>query len=523
MGERLRNRVGPANAALGAALGCALGLGMAGCAVGPNYRPPASSAPHSFVAAATAGGAGAAGQASAPGSVDLEQWWQSLHDPELDSLIARAIRANPDIEIALTRLQEARTGLIALVGAELPEADASAAGGRGTGSDASRAGASRPLEAADNRGSLPQISQVAGFAATWEIDLFGGNRRAIEAGRYDIQAAAAARSVVLLGVVGDVARSYVSLRGLQLRLAILRENIASVAQSRDLEQIRFDRGITNELDLQLSIRELSSLQSQLPPIQGAVQDAQYRIAVLLGQYPEDLAAELTPPGDLPTPPGTVGPGMPVELLARRPDVRAAERELAAATARIGVATANLFPRIALTAGLGTQSSSLGAHGSHIWDFGPALYWPLLDFGALDAQVSVADLQAHERLVNYRRTVIDAVMDADAAIADYGAQQQRLASLAPAILASQRALSLAQQRYDRGLTDFLNVVDAERVQYDLEDQYVQAQQSTAQAFIYLCQALGGGWESYQKVPSIAVPEPAVMAGFHRLLAAGDPQR
>jgi NodT family efflux transporter outer membrane factor (OMF) lipoprotein len=494
------------------ALAMAIAMATGGCAVGPNYHAPASSAPRSFVAAGP----------MTPDSVELTRWWQSLHDRELDALIARAIRANPDIEIALTRLQEARTGLIALVGSELPEAGASAAGGHGTGSDLSRAGAARALESADNRGSLSQISQVAGFAASWEIDLFGGNRRAIEAGRYDVQAAAAERSAVLLGVLGDVARSYLVLRGLQLRLAILRENIASATQSRDLEQIRFERGITNELDLQLAIRELSSLQSQLPPIQGAVQDSQYRIAVLLGQYPEDLAAELAPAGELPTLPGAVGPGLPVELLARRPDVRAAERTLAAATARIGVATANLFPRIALTGGIGTQSASLGAHGGHIWEFGPALYWPLLDFGALDALVSVADLQAHERLVNYRKTVIDAVMDADTAIADYSAQQQRLASLAPAMLASQRALALAQQRYDRGLTDFLNVVDAERAQYDLEDQYVQAQQSTAEAFIYLCQALGGGWESYQQVPAISVPEPAVIAGFHRLLAGDDPQ-
>jgi NodT family efflux transporter outer membrane factor (OMF) lipoprotein len=458
-----------------------------------------------------------------PGGVDLTQWWHALQDPELDALVQRAIRANPDIEIALTRLQQVRTGQVTLVGAELPEADASAAGGRGTGSDASRAGVSRALESADNKGTLQQISQVAGFAASWEIDLFGGNRRAIEAGRYDIQAAAAARNAVLLGVLGDLARSYVDLRGLQLRLAILRENIASAGQSRDLEQTRFERGITNELDLQLAIRELSSLQSQLPPLESAIQAAQYRIAVLLGQYPEDLVTELAPAGTMPALPGTVMPGLPVELLARRPDVRQAERELAAATARIGVATANLFPHVALTGGLGIQSASVGIHGNHIWDFGPTLYWPVLDFGALDALVGVADLQAHERLVTYRKTIIDAVMDADTAIAGYAAQQHRLQSLAPAMLASQRALSLAQQRYDRGLTDYLNVVDAERAQYDLEDQYVLARQSAGEAFIYLCQALGGGWEAYQQVPSIRWPEPAVLAGFHRLLAGDDPQR
>jgi NodT family efflux transporter outer membrane factor (OMF) lipoprotein len=458
-----------------------------------------------------------------PGGVDLSQWWHALHDPELDALVERAVRANPDIEIALTHLQEVRTGQVVLVGAALPEAAAGAAGGRGTGSDLSRGGVPPGLESADNKGTLQQISQVAGFAASWEIDLFGGKRRAIEAGRYDVQAAAAARNAVVLGVLGELARNYLDLRGLQLRLAILRENIASAAQSQDLEQTRFERGITNELDLQLAIRELSTLRAQLPPLQSAIQAAQYRIAVLLGQYPEDLAAELTPTGTLPELPGVVGPGLPVEVLARRPDVREAERELAAATARIGVATANLFPHVGLTGGLGIQSSSVGMHGSHIWDFGPTLYWPLLDFGALDALVSIADLQAHERLVSYRKTLIGAVMDADTAIASYAAQQQRIASLEPAMLASERALSLAQQRYDRGLTDFLNVVDAERAQYDLEDEFVIAQQNAAEAFIYLCQALGGGWEAYQQVPPIRWPEPAVLAGFHRLLAGDDPQK
>jgi NodT family efflux transporter outer membrane factor (OMF) lipoprotein len=455
--------------------------------------------------------------------VDLTQWWQALHDPTLDALVSRTIRANPDIEIALTRLQEARTGQRELVGVVLPHAGASASGGRGTGSDASRIGGDAALRGADDKGSLDRISQVAGFAASWEIDLFGGSRRAIEAGNADIQAAAAARSGVLLGVVGELARSYVALRGLQQRLAILQENIASAAKLRDLERIRFDRGITNELDLQLAIRELSGLQSQLPQTQSALQAAQYRIAVLIGEYPEELGDELAAPAPLPALPGAVSPGLPVELLARRPDVREAERALAAATARIGVATADLFPRVMLAGASGVQSAGLGVHGTHIWEFGPALYWPLLDFGALDARVGIADLQAHERLVRFRKALIDAVLDADTAIADYGAQQQRLGDLAPALLASQRALSLARQRYDRGLTDFLNVVDAERVQFELEDAYVLAHQSAAEAFIYLCQALGGGWESYQQVPPIRLPEPAVVAGFHRLLTGDDPQK
>jgi NodT family efflux transporter outer membrane factor (OMF) lipoprotein len=499
---------------------------LAGCAVGPNYHAPKAAAPAKFVAVPQQGAPliPATGTAAAAATaVDLNQWWRSFNDAELDALIERAIRANPDIEIALTRLQEARMRYAGLVGGALPQVAASAAAGRGTGSDISRLGAAGPLRAGDNKGNLDQIRQVAGFTTSWELDLFGGYRRAIEAGNYDVQAAAATRSAVLLSIVGDLARNYVDMRGLQTRLLITRNNITTAEQLRDLEQTRFDRGLTNELDLQLAIRELESLRSELPILESDIKAAQYTIAVLLGQYPEDLAQELAPEATLPDVPRAVEPGLPLDLLRRRPDIHVAERQLAAATARIGVATADLFPHVAIAGGLGTQSADIGAHGGHIWAFGPEVYWPLLDFGALDAMVSVADLQAHERFIDYRKSVIGAVQDADTAIAHFDAQQRSLDNLANAMAASERALSLAQQRYDRGLTDFLNVVDAERQQYSLEDKYIAAQQSAADAFIYLCKALGGGWEQYQSVPGIRRPEPAAIAAFHRLLVGDDPQK
>jgi NodT family efflux transporter outer membrane factor (OMF) lipoprotein len=494
---------------------------LSACAVGPNYHAPKATMPSDFTAVPAVA---TQGPPVTQTPVDIAQWWLSLHDSELDSLIDRAIRANPDIEIALTRLQQVRTRQAVLTGDALPLVAFSAAGGRGTGSDLTRAGAAPALRAGDNKGSLNQIGQIAGFAATWEIDLFGGYRRAIEAGKYDIQAAAAARSAVLISVVADVARYYVDMRGLQSRLAILKQNIAIAQQSRDLEQTRYDRGFTNELDLQLAIREFSTLQSQLPVLLSQIKTSQYSIAVLLGKYPEDLVNELAEPAPLPDLPQTVTAGLPLDLLQRRPDIREAERRLAAATARIGVATSNLFPHVALTGGLGTQSEEFGVlQGSHIWSFGPAVYWPLLDFGALDALVSVADLQTHERLVAYRKTIINAVQDADSAIANFQAEQQRLKDLQEAMVASERAVSLAQQRYERGLTDFLNVVDAERQQFTLEDEYTAAEQSAAEAFIYLYKALGGGWELHQDVPPIRHSEPAVIAGFHRLLSGDHPQR
>jgi NodT family efflux transporter outer membrane factor (OMF) lipoprotein len=494
--------------------------------VGPNYHAPRNDAPGAFAAESpsiTASDPVTSGASATRADADLSQWWHALHDAELDSLVDRAIKANPDIEIALTRLQEVRTEQAVLVGDALPNVSAGGFSGRGTGSDLTKAGAAPALRAGDNKGNLAQIREIGGFSASWEIDLFGGYRRAIEAGRFEIQAAAWARSAVLTSVVADVASNYLQLRGLQMRLTVLQQNVLAAQQFHDFEQQRFDLGFANELDLQLAERELARLQSQLPAIESGIDRAQYRLASLLGLYPEELSPELAAPGELPPLPAAVRTGVPVELLKRRPDIRAAERQLAASTARIGIATANLFPHLTLTGAAGAQSASNTWQGSHLWAFGPSVYWPLLDFGALDAAVNVADLQAHEQLIKYRQTVIAAVADADGAISTYSADQRQVQSLSLAIDASLRAVDLAEQRYDRGLSDFLNVIDARRQQYSLEDEYISAQQQAAESFVALYKALGGGWQAFQNVPPIRHALPAVLAGPERLLSDNDPQK
>lgn len=486
---------------------------LVGCEVGPAYRTPDISVPRSFVASTTATTHGST-------ELDSDHWWHAFHDAELDSLIERAVRANPDVQIALARLQEARAQQSVRLSDALPEAAASAAAGHGTGSDLSRSGAAAPLRAADNKGSLSQIRQVAGFAATWELDLFGGYRRAAEAARDDAQAAAAARALVITSVEADVARNYITLRGSQTRLDILRDNIATARAFRNLQQVRVDRGLVNELDLRLAERELATLRAEAPPLQSQLSAAQYNIAALMGQYPEQLSTELSGSVTLPYPPRHVAAGLPLAALQRRPDVHEAERQLAAATARIGVATANLFPHVTLTGALGTQSGTIGAHGTHIFGFGPTVYWPLLDFGALDAEVEAADYRAQSQLIAYKKAVVAAVKDADAAITNFDAQEARLTDLDLALSASQRAVELARQRYERGLTDFLNVDDAERQQYNIQDELTRAREETALAFVGLCQALGGGWQSYQSVPPIRHPEPAFIAGPRTLLSRGE---
>jgi outer membrane protein TolC len=251
--------------------------------------------------------------------------------------------------------------------------------------------------------------------------------------------------------------------------------------------------------------------------------AQYTIAVLLGQYPESITGELAAPGVIPPMPRTIAAGLPLDLLRRRPDIREAERRLAAATARIGVATANLFPHLGISGGIGAQNGVIPGAMSHIWSFGPSAFWNLLDFGTLDALVDLADLQTHEQLVRYKSTVLHAVQDVDTAIGSYAALQDRLGNIGNALVASQDAVSFASQRYDRGLTDFLNVLDTQRQEYDLETKYAIAQRDAADEFVSLYKGLGGGWENYQAVPDIRQPLPAVVAAFKRLLAPANTEQ
>jgi NodT family efflux transporter outer membrane factor (OMF) lipoprotein len=497
---------------------------LAGCAVGPNYHTPDEHPPSEF--GAVHGQTSMSSKASTPGpqapSVDYANWWRSLNDPELDSLVTRAVAANPDALIALDRLQAARTYEIAIVGAALPDVEASGGAGRGTGTDLTRGRAAQSLVSADNTSGLKHINVLGGFDAFWQIDVFGKYRREMQAARADAQATLAERNQVLVAVIANVARAYIDMRGLQTRASILHNAEKTLQESLRIVRIRYERGITNELDVTLATRELGVLQAQIAPVEAQLSATQYTIATLLGLYPEDLIQELTPPAMIPSVPAVVQSGLPLDLLRRRPDIAQAERELAASTARIGVATGNLFPQLAITAAIGYQRQGLGTTpviGQHIWSAGPAAAWSLLDFGALDAQVEIARLRTRAQLVNYKRTIQDAVKEVDTTWDDYAAQQDRVAKLGDALVASQRAVTLANERYTRGLTDFLNVVDAERQEYDIEEQYSDAQVTVDEQFIALYRALGGGWEQYQTLPPVHFPQPAIIAMFHRVLSPG----
>jgi NodT family efflux transporter outer membrane factor (OMF) lipoprotein len=494
-------------------LGTFVCAALTSCAVGPDYHPPEPPIPANFAAASSLS---ALNDHRAGPSVEISKWWRTLHDRELDSLVERAIAASPTLEIALDRLQQARAQEAVVVGTALPAAGATAGGGWGSGSDLARGRASQTLVSAENGAGQAQVANLIGFDAAWEIDVFGKFRRAIEAAQYDVDAAVAARNLVLVSLIADVTRAYLDLRALQMQLMVLRKDIEVAHKYVDFVQERFNRGITNELDVTLAQRELAQLDAQVAPLSAQIEAARYVIAVLIGEFPENLRNELKRPGAIPSLPGRIRAGLPIDLLRRRPDIAVAERELASATALIGVATADLFPQVAVTASAGRQTGVSPFVISPIWSVGPAIAAPLLDFGRLDAIVEKADYRARELLFAYKQTVLNAVREVDTAIDAYAAEQNRLRHLADALTAARRAVTLATERFDRGLIDSLNVIDAQRQEYAIEQEYVAAQESAAAQFVTLYKSLGGGWEDYQIFPPIRRPLPAVAAAFRSLL-------
>jgi NodT family efflux transporter outer membrane factor (OMF) lipoprotein len=492
-------------------IACWGAAGLSACSVGPDFQLPETGLPKSYIAGVNTSKTVPASELVA--SVNLTQWWRSFRDPQLVSLVERSIAANPNIAIALARLQQARAQQFVAIGAALPNGELSAGAAYGTGTDNTRARVTDTLHSAANTNGYSHIDEAGGFDAAWELDIFGKLRREIEASQLDALAAAKARDAVLVSVVADVARAYIELRGFQAQIAVTRSNIESARRRLQFVQDRFNQGLTNELDVSLAQRQLAAFEAGLGPLTGQIQSSQYVIAVLLGQYPEALVKELRTGGPAPRFPAKVPTGLPVSLLQRRADIQQAELEIGVATARMGSAIADLFPRVAVTTAVGGQGGPRAATGTpitFIGGIGPALYWPVLDFGTLDARSEVADYRAREALLRYKANVLRAVQEVDEAISGYNAEQSRLNSLSRGRSAAVEAVRLSSERYERGLTDFLNVVDAERQQFELEAQYEISRRIAGVQLVALYKALGGGWEHYQAVPPIRIPEPAIAA-------------
>ena len=490
---------------------------LAGCSLGPEYFTPDAAIPASY-AVPPAGGALRSGEPNP----ELWQWWRTLHDPQLNSLIDLAIENNLDLKIALDRLQQARLQLIVIGAQAVPQLNGSAGGGGGTGTDETKGRAAQPLRDADNNTGLKKISAIGGLDSEWEIDIFGKIARRVEAQAYTAEALKEARDWVYVVMAADVTRLYFDLRARQERLQILYRNIEASRKVEDLAQTRLDRGLTNELDVLLAKRQVETLQADVEPLKAQIAANAYAIAVLVGDYPGAVSRRLQRFGAIPHLPPRAPAGTPVDLLRRRPDIREAERLLAAAVADIGARTADLFPSVAITAGGGAQTGPRSGSTipiTWIGSVGPTLDAPILDFGALDAKIEIADYHAHELASAYKASILTAVQQVDEANAAYQGFRQSLRSLDLALDAARQATKVATERYDRGLTDFLNVLDAERQQFTLEQQRAEVGRLAGDSFVALYKALGGGWPPNEVIPAVRHPDPAVVAAVKRL--AQDP--
>src|ERR1700676_5063208 len=372
-------------------IACWGAAGLSACSVGPDFQPPETGLPKSYLAGVNTSKTVPASELVA--SVNLTQWWRSFRDPQLVSLVERSIAANPDIAIALARLQQARAQQFVAIGAALPKGELSAGAAFGTGTDNTRARINDTLHSAANTNGYNHIDEAGGFGAAWELDIFGKLRREIEASHLDALAAAKARDAVLVSVIADVARAYIELRGFQAQIAVTRSNIDSARRRLQFVQDRFNQGLTNELDVTLAQRQLATFEAGLGPLTGQIQSSQYVIAFLLGQYPETLVKELRTGGPAPRFPARVPTGLPISLLQRRADIQQAEFEIGAATARMGSAIADLFPRVAVkspVAGQGGARAATGTPITFVGGDGTALFLPGPGFGTLGGRFEGAD-------------------------------------------------------------------------------------------------------------------------------------
>jgi multidrug efflux system outer membrane protein len=450
-------------------------LATAACAVGPHYQSPAIT-PVAVINAAPEAVSAAEPEAA---------WWHAFQDPVLDDLIGRALQGNLDLRVAVDRVREARAVFKDAALDQFPRIT-------------SDAGYTRSKEQAPGFGpqQLDIESADIGFDAAWEIDLFGHVRHGVDAARADAGAAQADARDARVTVAAEVARNYFELRGTQARLAVAHENANTQRETLRLTQVRSQVGRGDPIDVQSAKARLSATEAEIPALVAQQARAGYRLAVLLGLRPGALDAQLTALAAAPAPlvkPLPIGDAS--GFLRRRPDVQAAERRLAAQTARVGVATADLFPRVKVTGFIGLLSgdvSTLFSSGSQAWSVSPAVTWPALDMGGAHARLVAERARGDVSLAQYDQTVLRAIEDLENALVEYRQQQVQIVSLAQQVEASRNAASLARIRYKEGSTDFLVLLDAERTRLTAEDALTVAQTNANTGVVAIYKALGGGW-------------------------------
>ncbi|MGM0415516.1 MAG: efflux transporter outer membrane subunit [Thermodesulfobacteriota bacterium] len=457
-------------------------LVLSACTVGPDYSRIEPAAQEEWYASMEEGLKSSSIQES-----DLATWWNVFEDPLLQRLQQRAIKGNLELKTAFSRLQQARinrglsrTDYLPTVGAE---------------------GQMKRQRSSENLGSPAGGEEndwyMAGLDSSWELDLFGGIRRSVEGAQAELEASSADMHGVLTTLTAEVALNYIELRTSQQRLKVARDNIGTQKKTYDLNNSRFKAGLIDELDLQQSLRNLEQTRAQVSRLEAAIRRAENNLAVLLGQSPGALRKEFTSIGSIPEAPLKVAVGIPAEAMRRRPDIRRAERMLAAQSARIGVATAELYPKLRLVGTIGLEALNSGSDffdsSSQFWGIGPGISWNLFRGNALRLNIELQEEKYNEAMLQYNTTILRAQQEIEDALTFYAKEQVRQEYLVKAVEAARRTEWLARDRYNAGLVDFYNVLDAQRALLQLEDELIQSKGEVAAGLARVYKALGGGWQ------------------------------
>ena len=492
--------------------GAAVALALGGCTVGPDYAAPTWASPASWFTSPRP-------EARRPLSYAVAEpidpsWWELFGDPQLTALERRVATENLDVKTAATRFEQSRQQLANARASQLPTLNANGSFERQKPSNNGIFAASPSSTDANGafgnttggvRGTnIPAFDVYQyGFDASWEVDFWGRVRRAVEAATASSDASQEAQRATLLASLAEVARDYIQLRGTQTQLQIARDNLRTAEQSLHLTQQRQAGGVTTDLDVANASAQLRTTAAQIPTLQQQEATLINALSLLLGQGPQALRADLGPPQPVPPVPARVPVGLPSELARRRPDIRQAEAELHAATADIGVAQASFYPSVTLSGSVGIQALQL-RHAfdlnSRQFGLGPGITIPIFEGGQLRAQLQLREAQQQEAALNYQKTVLQAWHDVDNAMTAYQAEQARREQLTQAVADNRRALSLAQNRYQQGVTDFLQVLDAQRSLLATQQQLADSTTTVSANLVALYKALGGGWEPDMPLPT-----------------------
>lgn len=451
-----------------------------GCRVGPDYKTPELKTPDKFETNLS--------NIQSDVSGDLSTWWTNMNDPLLNSIIDEVLQDNLDIKIAADRIDQAQAFRGIISGTDKPQVNVQGSGMREKYSLNSLFG---PFLSNQYENDF-----IGALGARWELDLFGKNARSLEAADATVEATIENKSAVMVLMSAQVAKEYIHLRQLQNQISVAKDNIQIQEDTIQIVQQRFDVGLVNELVLQQAKAQLEATKSILPSLDTAMRRSIHRIGILTGKEPRALENKLIADANIPATQPVIPIGLPSELLLRRPDVRRAERNLAAATANIGVATADLFPRFSLTGALGlesTQFSRFAESDSQYWTLGTGISWPIIDFGTIRSNIKLQNAKQKEAMDIYVKSTLGAFEDVENALVTYGNEQERLGFLEAETFASQRTFDLAKDRYRQGLVDFLNVLDAQRQLYRAQDALTVSKGQLAIDLVILYESLGGGWD------------------------------